>query len=384
MGEVLFGYPLTADVLREVLAAVSAEFGGLIRDVFCPGEGKSVISAAGRFKYEFDAVTGHADAAKLVSILFKPDRKEGIHCMVILPVDEAYVGLIFAQGDDPQQQQLFQLGSKILVRSCLDRLRTIREAKGRIEELCGKYEKRTEELQRLQSDRERLEKRVNELNTELERLAHSRDTGDYAKLVKVANAYQQELRRVKGEFTLLVTNNGELVNELQELNAFCLPKMAEYESALHTLRMRLDELERQKVESEKAVSAASETTQLLEKARSRISSLQAEVTQRQLEMADQARKFASLRGEPAMAALQRRTAAAEEEAGRLRQALERMTSGATALKAKLTEDEAKLAKHDALAKAAADVAKIAASYSEIGFGPLQALEFIRAKLGKLL
>ncbi|MBI2839759.1 MAG: hypothetical protein HYX75_15715 [Acidobacteria bacterium] len=382
--QVSFGYPVTSEILHELAAVVAVEFGSALRDVFHVGAGKSVLATSGTFTYQRDLIRSHADPTHAVSFLFVPDKKHGTHCMVLLPVDSSHIGLIFTSGDDPLMPRLYQFSSRLLVRIHLERTKAILDSRKRLLDLQGKYDARTRELEQAEQARGRLEERVRQLNDELDAVTHQRGAGDMARLIKVARGYQQELQRVKVEFSEVVANNGRLFDEIQELNAICIPKIAEYETIVHDLRSRMNQLEAGRAAAESAVLEAEQMSGKVVKSQVTIENLRAQLAQARAEATEQIRQLQSSRGAQAVAALQKRLAEAEGESTRLRQSLERITTGTAAIRTRLAEQEQTVAKYDALLRVSREILNIAANYQQYGVEPPAVLETIRSRVAGLV
>lgn len=382
--QISFGYPVTSEILHELAAIVAIEFGPALRDVFHVGAGKTVLATSGAFTYQRDLIRSHADPGRAVSFLFEPDRKHGTHCMVLLPVDGSHIGLIFTSGDDPLMPRLYQFSSRLLVRIHLERTKAILDSRTRIQDLQGKYEARTRELEQAEQARGRLEQRVRQLNDELDAVTRQRGAGDMAKIIKVAQGYQQELQRVKVEFSEVVANNGRLFDEIQELNAICIPKIAEFETIVHDLRSRLNQLEAGRAAAESAVRETEQMAGKVVKAQATIENLRAQLAQTRAEATAQIRQLQNTRGAQAVTSLQKRVADAEGEATRLRQSLERITTGTAAIKTRLAEQEQTMAKHEALHRVATEILHISANYQQYGVDPPAVRETIRTRLAGLV
>ena len=384
MDRITFGYPITDDFLRDLSAVVAHEFGSEMRDVFYIGSDKKALSTTDRFKYNLDVIKGRANPEESVSFRFQPDRKIGTHCMVLFPVDDGFIGIVFTHNDEPLQLRLYHFCTRLLVRLHLDRVKTLLDSLLHFGELRAKYEERTRELEKAHQVKGRLEVRVRELSEELEEVTRVRGVEDYANLLRVARCYAEELRWIKHEFALAIQNNTDIVREIQELNSFCIPKLAEYETTIHSLRSRNQHLEAENVINERKLAAASDLTTQLDKTQAQIAAFQKERIRSWSDTSEQTKYAEKYRGDQALTDLLRRVTQAEEKALRLRQTVERLTEGTLALKAKLAEEGLRSMKFDMLLKVVSDISNISTNYRDLGFDAGQALAVIHKKLAKLM
>lgn len=381
MDRLTFGHPITAEVLGDLYAAVDREFGGEVRDAFYfAAGGKKVLSHTDRFDYNTSVLSGRVSHDESVAFPFQPGRKLPTHCMSVFPVDDAYLGLVFTYSDQPLQIRLYHVCSRLLLRAHLERIRVLIDSRLKLTKLQGEGMQRQRELEHVKTVRVQLEVKVRELSEELEILSQSQKAADYARLLGVARAYESELKALRGEFNILAGANDQMVAEIMELHTVFIPKLAEYETTIHDLRMRVGRAETEIRMREKVVEAAQNAASEIAALKARLQDAQKEIADTKSDNAELVALMEKLRADFSPTEAHRRLAQTEEEMERLRKKIEYLGEAAHSLRQRLAEEEKKRLKLDALQRLLTEITNISTKYRDLGIDPVQALDVIRARV----
>jgi len=369
MNRITFGHAIDRELLSELAGVVASELGSDVRDLFYLGPDRSILSSSGRFAYDAELIRGRSNPDETVSFSYQPDRASAAQCLVLIPIDRGFLGVVLAHGTDPARACLCRLCTKLLIHRHLDRIREGAAERTRSSEMHVRHERWMNELEGIRSEMERAEERARSIGEGIEAAAH--ETRADAGLLGTARACREELGSAHQRLNQALTMHARLMEEIEELRAVCVPRMAEDETLILDLRERLGRVERER----EAVAAALAASLGLEAPRQPAALRPPPDASPSLE---------GLRSEHAMADLVRRAGQAEEEAVKIKHSVDRLTESTRLLKASLAEEQLRLMKFDGLLNLIVDISLVSSDPGKMGLDPAEALESIRRRLSSLL